>query len=486
MSSAISIGSYTLDSNSVPIVKVNYDYAKTRSGEIVGGFANYNISGTISVGDDGTLTGATIMSKLKSIRDLGKNSKCVQVSIPGYYTGEGRITNVTIEQGPDPSWINQGSYSIDIKTKLSTLPPNSLGIVLTDFVSEISISEAIELGEDSHGYVFNGNLTKSFAKFTNKITVKCEPPCSSDGTPFEKALGVLTRVLSIGPKNNIFNQYKTWRPLLQSRSLEMNNDGTISFSADMILLPSCATYNALVDLTFTQNKGYQDKSESRIISGNITGLTPISWSDLITLNSSCDGSKLQGAEAAFQYIKGLYSNIGSWNGISLELLKYPNCPNSQSSSAVASCEDNNINSQIPCIEPQSSSISKSRVEGTISFNFEWGKSDPSDCSSNGLKKEIVIDVQEPQKTIVEYIIVNFGTLIQDINCNTARRLSGTLTITSDDGVCPSLSTCSSGSDDLIEALTKQGLDQSYLLITDTEQTTISSYTKQVEYIKGCA
>jgi hypothetical protein len=487
---AISIGGITLDSDSTPVVKVTYDYFKSKSGEILGGHTVFTITGTVSVSDSSGSSGSTVMKKLQSIRDIGTNTKCVPVNIPGYFNGQGKISNVNIEQGPDPTWVNQGAYSIELKTELANLPPNSLGITKDDAVSDISISESIEIGEDAHGFSFDGGqLSKSFVKFTNKVSVTCKPLCPTSGTPFSKALGVLRRVLKSGPQNEIFATYKTWRTLLQDRSLEMNSEGGVSFSATIILLPPSSSHNALIDLSFGHNQTYESRTENFTVSGNITGLAPIAWSDLVNLSDSCSASKLVGAESAFGYVSGKYSSLGSWAGQTLTLNEQPNCPGNNPNNSATQCGSSPFNTQINCVEPTNSTVSRNRTDGSISFTFEWASSeiDSGGCSSGGNRTEIIIDVEDPQPTLVEHVIVRYGTLIQNINCSTAKRVSGTLTITSSDGdSCPPPPGCNQGNaDNLMTELDKYANDGNYYRTGYTETLSLNSYSLKIDLVKAC-
>lgn len=478
----ITIGGTTLDPKSTPVIKVSFDYFKSKSGVILGGNTIFSISGTITVEDSNGLSGSSVMTQLKAIRDIGKTTDCVPVTIPGFYTGQAKINNVNIDQGPDPSWVNQGGYTIEVKAPLANLPPNDLGITKDDFVSDLSISESIEIGEDSHGFSFlGGEFSKSFVKFTNKISVTSKPLCSSSGTSFSKAISVLKRIVKSGPQNPIFSTYQNWKTLLQDRSIELNSEGGVTFSSTLILMPPSSSYNALVDINFGHSQNYESEQETRTISGTITGLAPIAWSDLVNLGDSCSASKLSGAEAAFGAIKNRYNSLGSWAGTMLTLSKQPNCPNP--ATVAGQCGSSSINSL--CLEPTNSVISKNRTEGTINFSFEWSTTEKDNCNSNGNKIEITIDVEDPQQTLVEHTIVRFGTLIQNINCRTAKRVSGTLSITSQGGGCPAPASCNSGGEDLSTEIARYTSDGNYYLVGNTETTTLSSYTLKLDYVKAC-
>lgn len=480
---SITIGGTTLDARFTPTIKVSFDYFKNKAGVVLGGNTIFTISGTITIDDSNALPGAAVMTQLKGIREIGKKTDCVPVTIAGFYSGQAKITNVSIEQGPDPSWVNQGAYSIEVKAPLENLPPNNLGITKDDFVSDLTISESLELGEDAHGFSFDGGiLNKAFAKFTNRVTVTCKPLCPSSGTPFAKAMGVLRRVVKKGPQNPIFDTYKSWKTLLQDRSIELNSDGGVTFSSTIILMPPGSRFDALVDLSFGHSQTYDSESESKTVTGTITGLAPIAWSDLVNLSDSCSSSKLSGAESAFSHIKSNYNNLSSWAGQTLSLIKQPNCPDPKT--AVGQCGTSS-NTNSVCLEPTNSTISKNRTEGSISFTFEWSSTSKDNCNSNGNKTEIIVDVEDPQPTLVEHTVIRYGTLVQNINCKTAKRVTGTLTITSSGGGCPTPASCGGGEEDLGAEISKQTGDGEYYLIGKTETTTLTSYSLKLDYIKAC-
>lgn len=483
--SSVTIGGTTLTEQDTPVIKASFEYFKSKSGVIIGGNTIYTISGTITVPDSsssgggGSLTGATVMSKLASIRQIGRSSECVSVNIPGFYSGRAKISNVSIEQGPDSSWVNQGAYTIEVKAPLSTLPPNDLGITVNDYVTDISISEAIEIGEDAHGFR-DGEFTKTFVKFTNKISVTCQPLCPTSQSPSTLAMAVIRRLVRNGPQNPAFSSYQSWQTLLQDRSLEISNNGSVSFSSTLILLPSSSTYMALVDLNFGYSRDYSDNVKTKSIGGTITGLAPVSWGELVNLGDSC-ASKFANAEAAFGAIKGRYNTLGSWTGIAAELALQANCPNP--TTVTGQCGTTSAANL--CVEPMTSTISKNRTEGSISFNFEWSTSDTDNCN-NGTKTEIIVDVEDPQPTLVEHTIIGYGTLIQNLNCATPKRVSGTLTITSNNGGCPTPASCNTGGADLMTEIGRHlNGAATFYQVGNTETTTLSSYSLKLDYVGAC-
>lgn len=489
---AVIIEGITLDDAKITS---RYDYYKTRSLEIIGGSVIYTIYGTISIGDSDTaqLTGSQVMSKLKSIRDIGKNSRCVNAVLDTFYTGPARVISVNIDQGNDPAWVNQGAYTIELKTNIDSIPPNSLGILAEDCVTNIDLSENISLSEDSHGYLYNGGeFSKSFVVFTNKINITCQPVCPSDGDALQKALIVLRRLISFGPKDEIFVEYKTWTKLFHSRNMSTNSDGSVSFNSTVLLVPPCAQKKfALVDLNFAHNKNYIDKTENRTISGNIIGLISISWSDIITLPSTCIDSKLSAAEEVLSVIKTRFSNINSWEGEELTLILQPNCPPIDQNSCIIS----NPNEQ-PCVKPTIASVSKSRTEGSIDFSFEWATNDS--CDSSGFKIDLSADTTYREPIIIEHVIPMYGTLLQDLRTHKPLKYEFSASLTSDSNACASFDPCvvqdlQTQLEDLIEkyigartqAINFQPDGTGFLLINNTISRTLNSLTLKRDYVQQC-
>lgn len=475
----------SIDNTYAPLVNLSFEYFRTQGGEIIGGIKKYTINGVITVSDDGSSSsGSTVMSKLKTIRDLGKKTKCYDVEIPNYYTGLAKITNVSITQGPDPSWINQGEFSIELTAPLSEIPFNSLKVTASDYVTDISKSETLELGEDSHGYAFDLNgkiLSKSYVKFKTEISVTCKPLCTSLGGTQANAISIINRLYNITPQNEAFKDYKTWKPYLQSRSLDINTEGTASFRSEIILVPPNFNITAFVDLNYEYGKTYQSNEESRKISGSITGLVSIDWKDLVSLSDTSSNGKFAAAESAFGAIRNLVKSLTDWQGLMQDLIRIPNCP---IRAAVPTT---------PCIQPTSAVITKSRTEGIITFDYEWSSGDKQCAANNGSSTVLSIDITD-ERGIVEYVIPDRGTLIQNLNTNKARIIDITSTSTVSEG-CITDDRCVS--DNVINAqierallsgnpgLNPNGSTRQWLLIEDTITRTLNSIARKKKFIRRC-
>lgn len=480
----ITIDGIVLDRTYNPYINFTYEYFSTSTGEIIGGVRVFTISGTVSKSTSSS-SGSQVMRELKTIRNIGRNAKCVSVVIGSLYSGPAKISNVTIDQGDDPSWINQAPFTIEIRAPLDNIPSNSLGIVASDRAKEVSRSESLEIGEDAHGFVYSAdgstNLSKTFVKWSSQITITCESLCSVD-SPQTLAMNLLNKLLLTAPDSDILSDYKTWKPHSQSRSLELIGINQVSFSADIVLLPPdpSSQFSAFIDLEFEQDRSFQDNQESKRIKGTITGLSPISWSDLIDLDNTSTHSKLDNAENAFDYIKNKYNKLYEWRGgvLELNINKAANCPIQDNNS-----DNNNI------VKPKTSSISKSRTEGTITFTFEWGTNQGECTDDDGLTREVTVDITEPARQIVEHVIPSVGTLIQDLNCCTAKKISFTSSISAPeaDGLCPTLT------DTDVDSELNRAIDRyignenlnKWLLINHTRQTTLNSVSTTKEFIEAC-
>lgn len=480
---SITIGSFTLDQSYSPLVNSNFEYFTTQGGEIIGGQQKITISGSVSASGP-SATGAVVMTKLKTIRNLGKQPQCLEVTVPGFYTGKAKITNVNIEQGNDPAWINQGAFSIELTAPLSSIPSNSFGFTVNDYVKDVSKSESVQIGEEGHGYVYSlsGNiLSKAFIKFTNEISLTCQPLCSDQAIP--STIAILKRIVATGPTQPVFTQkYSSWRPFLQNRSLEIQTNGSVTFRCELILVPPSVSANAFVDITFEHVKNYdlQQQQETKKSSGSVTGLVSISWSDLVTLSDTCSASKLANAESAFSSIKAALSNLNNWGGTTLELNQLPNCPSNINEQCVTG-----ISTPTTCFKPTNSTISKNRTEGAINFDFEWTN---SQCQTYNGQTQVDVEINEPIDNLVEHIIPNYGTLIQNLNCKTPKTIQFTSTTTypGANGCTTNIAACSAN--DAINAAISGYIpsgDPNWLLIDNKKTSTMTSISITKKYIRKC-
>lgn len=420
----ITIGTIALTSKNAPKVSMKYEYYKTETNITIGGKKTITVNGVVSVSDDGSLTGSNVMKQLKTIRDAGKTSKCVVVSIPDFYSGKARIENITIEQGADPTWVNQGAFSINLEAPLDVIPPNPYGIVAQDYVKSLSFSEKIDVGEDSHGFVYTSDnqLSKAFVRFSSKVNVEVDPLCQSINikTLLEK---IIRKFIKNSPSHSLLIKYRTWRVFIADRSYTVSNANAELNTSSILLSPSSRGQSAFVDLNFEHRKTYDKDEETKVASGNIRGLVNIPWGDIISLGSSFGSSKLASAESALSYIIKGYSDIAEWDGIEYALTRY-NCPPSKGSNDPCAIEGEGAQNK-DCLKPSSSSVARNRTDGSIDFSFEWVNTDCGRNSSSSTTVEYQVDDIKSQPTTAEFTIPTVGILLQNINCQTARRITFT-------------------------------------------------------------
>lgn len=491
----ITLGSLTLTDDNAPQVRLNNEYYYTDTSVIIGGKKNITINGVVISEDNGSFTASNVMKQLKIIRDLGQNSSCILVNIPGYYSGNARISGVDIEQGPDPPWVNIGSFQIQLEAPLEKIPDNIFGIVATDFVKSLSFTERLDIGEDGHGYVYTKDkqLSKAYIRFSFSANLDLDPICSPSNID-----NVMKKIIRTAPSHSLLSRYASWKIYLQDRSLDLNNGNSISFSASAILIhPERSSADSYVTLDFRHTKNYSSKSETKTTSGNIRGLISVPWKGAINLDSINNSAKIENAEKTLTYIKSKFTSIKSWDGIEYELYKYPDCPppNLNNSGGVCNLDPVPPTNFTPCFLPSSSVIGRNRTEGSIDFTFEW---DSDICNknpnSNTTTTDISVDDTRSKPTVIEKIIPTIGVLYQNLNCYTARRISFTSNLSFPENACLSISnpctTPEKQSSDLdtyiVTYLTNRGLRVSdYLLVGYSYSRTNRQNTLKKDLVSLC-
>lgn len=473
----ITIGSVSFSANDSAVVSSEVEYFRTSSDMIIGGRQIFTVTGKITADN-----ASSVMTKLKNIRNLGKSSGCVNVNLGGF-SGLGKILDVNIEQGPDVAWVNVGAFTIKVTTQLTTIPSNSLGIVATDNIESISIDESIELGEDSHGYIMTGDgLSKSFVKYSQRITVKCFSMCGSSATNSAKT--ALAKLFSVGPTDPIFSEYAGWSAYAQSRTFDMSADGTLSLSATSILLPSCSTYAAFVDMNFESSVNHSDNdSEKYNTKGTIQGLAPVAWSEPANV-SGFSVSKINAANSALSAIIGKYSSFMSWQGNLLKLTEQGKCPDP--TVVVTACSNQTQTTTPPCLKPISATVVKSLSEGRISFDFEWA-SQSDDCENeNSIRITTDVEVIERQPTIIEHLIPRYGTVIQNLNCTTRKRIIVTTTSESQSACLAQDAACNTVRTDHQKAVDDNVTPiTNYIMTSHTETQSLMGLTIRQEFMEAC-
>ena len=485
-----------------PVSTVEDEFFRTADGEIIGGVRKVSISGSI-VGPDG----ASIMTQLKNIRELGARAECIDIETTAY-KGKARIDNVTIPQGPDPAWINQGEFSIELTAQMDKIPPNRFHFTAADNVREFSQSESLSLGDESHGYAFTLKsklkLSKTFVKWDTKMSIKCEPFCGSDVSGGgRKVLDILDSLVYGGPTDKVFeeDQYKSWSKYLGSRSLDISSDGVVSFSASIILVDTvsgCAPLLALVDIDFTTSDTYAaPKSETHTISGSIQGLCGsggISWEDLVKLDSACLNNKVSNAISVFNQMASIITlHNGTFlpNYLSLKLEEQPNCP--LPSPTAAACTNTNPNNIPGLIRPTTSSVSVNRITGNLTFSISWASADTADSckGTDGATENISVNITPATEQFAQHVIPRYGTIMQRLNSFKSERVNFTYSKNGaaafglcDPAPLPDRCNDSGSFNGSIKDYFKNN-PKKYLRIGYSKTWTNTSYSEQQDYIEIC-
>ena len=491
-----------------PVINLEDEFFRTADGEIIGGVQKISINGSV-VGIDGT----TVMGLLKSIRELGSNATCINITTD-LYNGLAKVENVTISQGPDPTWINQGEFSIELTAPMTTIPANRFNFVAGDNVREFSQSESLSLGDESHGYVFSLEkkeggepiqLSKTFVRWSTKMSIRCEPFCSSTGTD---GIDLLKKLLYAGPTNSLGGYNSTdWTKYLGSRNLDINSDGSISFSASVILVnnkacepkPNSTLVSAFVDISFATSDTYSTpKSETHTISGNIQGLSSISWTDLITLSDVCSSTKLTNAITTFNLLSPIlkeYEKAFLPNYLPLTLMLQPNCP-TLSTVTTQACANTVAADILGLLRPQSSSVSVNRITGDINFSISWSSANVGDncVGSDGATENLSINITPAIQQFAQQAIPRFGTTMQKLGAYKNEKINFTYTKNGAQafGLCPPppappgcTDAGTSFNDSIKKWMDENAKTKTYLCIAWTKTSTNTSYTENQDFIEIC-
>ena len=472
----ISVNGINLGSS--PVVNLEDEFFRTGDGEIIGGVHKISINGSIV-----EINGNLIMAKLKSIRELGNDAKCISIKT-GVYNGQAKVENVTISQGPDPAWINQGEFSIELTAPLTTIPGNRFGFVAGDNVREFSRSESVSLGDDSHGYAFSLEslqLSKTFVTYSTKMSIRTHQPfCDSKGT---LAMDLLQKLVYGGPTDPSLAEYARWKIYLKSRSLDISGDGSISFSYDAILMdPTSAPLAAFVDLSFSTSDSYAPREETHTISGNIEGLSSISWKDLIILSDTCSSSKLGNAQGVYGSMSAILSDYDRAflpNYLPMELILQANCP-------VKTPGQVKCNETIPIgiKRPASSSVATNRITGIIGFTFIWSSS--TQCEGeDGSTETATIDVTPTILQFVQHVIPRYGTIVQKLGSYKNERVTFNYAKEYPLGLVGLPPGCHKTIDEMINKYFQDNPFHKYLNIEWTRNYTLTSFTEKKSYIAIC-
>lgn len=403
-----------------PFVSTSYEY-KSEGNYVIGGFLIVNL--------DGTLAGEDIVEQMKYIGSFQSGLNCVALVIgcegsSDFLSGAGRVRSVTLSSSDQPFIAN---YSMVIALETvggrPAVPPDPEFLrryCLTEDQAQYiqSYSETLTFdGGESVALVDNVlGVSKSFVKLSGQITVTtfgkeiCGVPDYSGigiglGIVQSRARSLMGLSLCVNDDNPL-SPYAGWNKWLDSKSIVVNDTGSVEWKFDLYMSQGgCAPY-AWVDLNSDDKKTYQTGSEAqstRSISGTIRGLCTAT-TDILDFHTGTN-ERLGNAQRALGVLLPPVIN-GSWPS----LIYDPTGGRGQERSQTPSpCEEDK---EEFCYQRLSSTITTKAVAGEITFSAEFGNI--SACKSNGGTEELIdvtVDETLPSTRYVEHIVPNIGRSI---------------------------------------------------------------------------
>ena len=453
----VSVGGASL--SPTPFVSLSKDQYKI--GElVVGGVLRVSLNGTV-VGQSFSEVSSGIKTVLDSVGEVGD---CVNVVIncsgSSLVNGYGVVSGVSIEEGPDPTWVNISKYSIEIELyenngTLVVKPNTSAGDYVTngEIIKDMSESLSLNVDNDSFHTDDAGGIKsgKAHAKYTFSINatgaaVGCKSSLSAK-TGIEAAEEVCNRRISniangtvttsLGTPSRVssaLSSYHGGNQYMHIRSLDADPiGGSLSVSGDIILRPSGHPYpNAFIDISVDSRTDATQIGRVVTISGNVEGLYAHDFTSLITNGSfhSMGGDRLSNAES-------VYNNItSSFPGLAQQYLEgiITDTTDCTDGGLLGICSD--IITPEECnLRETNKNITRNFGQGTVSFSHEY--STAKNCSIPGAAKvETEVTRNYPTDVFAEFTIPFRGeAFIQDLQTKTKETLSINVNITVEDTGC---------------------------------------------------
>jgi hypothetical protein len=403
-----------------PFVSTSYEY-NTSGQYVVGGFLIVNLSGTL-VGED-------IVDQIASMGALQVNQNCVNLIIgcqggSDFLDGNGRIRSVDVSSSDQPFTAN---YTITIALETvggqpaveadpDFLTRNCLTADDAKFIQSYSENIGIDAGADNYALVDNDfGVSKSYVKGKGSISVTCfgREVC---GLPSYSGIDSALKILDKRAKSlmsfdicddsaNPLANYSGWSKWVDTKSLEINDTGNVTWNFDLYMSKGgCAPY-AWVDLNADEKidlqSGTQEK-KTRNISGTIRGLCFAT--DNLLKNHAGDGDRLNNAKRALNIILPQIID-GEWPEITASISGGQPGSNPQPPSECPPNEEET------CYQRISSNISTSVVAAEITFSAEYGPINSCEATTDAAVIDSTIDERLPATKHVEFIIPNLGNSI---------------------------------------------------------------------------
>lgn len=394
-----------------PFVSTTYEYAK---------YNNYTIGGLLIVTLSGTLIGKDIINQISKLNSLQGKTDCVSLTIgcadsggTDFLDGAGRIRSIDVNYENQP-FIASYTIVIEIETiggKPAVVADPafaiSLGItpeVVPEFLLDYSETINIDGNADIIGsHDSRMSISKANVKGGGSIRLKvsgrsfiCGYPSYNPNAKIEAFLKARSKAMinGLGGVNPLIN-YVSWGKWLDTKSLEITNNGDVSWKFDLYMIKSGFRPIALVDASTNDKLDQRTNKRTRTISGSIKGLSSATVEDYLA-HRAASNQRMRNADRIFQSLES-YLKYGTWPGDNCPiLLPEEDCPPPPNV-----C----VNTPLPvCYQRSSHSITRSVVNGEISFNMEFA--DIDSCKANDFTIDITIDESLPANSVNEIIIPN--------------------------------------------------------------------------------
>lgn len=393
-----------------PYVSTSYEY--TRSGNyIVGGFLIVTLSGTI--------VSEKINEEIRSLNLLQSTNDCINLIIGcsgnnQFLEGSGRIRSVDISQdnepfvasytiviaietiGGSPAVKPDDNFARSIGVPLSAIPPG-----IREYTETININGSGDiLGSNDSGMMVAKSHLKASGSINMKINTNylCGLPQSDSSLFIDSFLRSRCSAILQGiGDNNPLDKYTSWQKFLDSKSLEIQTDGNVTWQFDIYMNQS-GGFNpqALADVTTTDKKDQKTLVRTRNISGSLKGISLASLGDHLG-HKADSNERIGNATAVFNALERYLKN-GVWPGTQASIT-------GKEGENPADCVDECPESYPPiCYQRISHSVTKSAINGEISFDMEF--MDISACKPLEFDIETTIDDHYPATIVQEIVIPN--------------------------------------------------------------------------------
>lgn len=509
-----------------PFVSMQIEKYKMDS-TIIGGLLRVTLSGYI-VGSNFD----AVSSGILAILTKAKKSDCINIVINcsnTFINGWGRITDLNIDQGNHPTWVNIAPYSVTIEVyennnQLIVEPDNVLvnssgsigNVCLYTMNEQVSLS----VNEDSFNwgtlngssyYFGNRHAKASFSISAGGITGGCT---SNFIYGLEAAETVIINRLNHlkkldlnalnteNLKSNILTDdikdYTDGFSYLEFRSVEINTlANSVTVNGDIIYRPDCAFPNVFTEINIEES--LDSDGVVLTLNGTITGLIDSTYTSIIDnadIRNCNFNDKLDAAQSFLDVLVDndysvLYNIVNNY--ISNTYLP-DSCITSSGVSPTDICPNPSgspdTSPELCSLRIVSSQINRNPSSGQISFTFVFNNK--QNCSIPGAKRvDIEINHDIPHDNVVEILIPgrgDKGPLIQSLCAKSSEKYTITINATLNTSRCnwknltetDSIQTCA----DALLSNTETDLGINCWFITDHQETKgNSTYRLTKTYLK---